>query len=192
MINIIREPIRRERAGYVNYILHNKKFIWNGHLLAKIKCPQLPLISTKVTENKLASSKMRKLSQLSWKADKLTSWEAHKQKMTVRVTMVRSRLRRWSFFHNDGMVMFFFQGTIAINGFSMVLPSLDHHHWMFFCSSTIEIDGFSMVFPNSGVMVSDGFDFEKDLKMRIIVTYPFFARTVHIIKDPDHTATCKF
>ena len=38
------------------------------------------------------------------------------------------RLQRWSFFYNDGMVMFFFQGTIAINGFSMVLPSLDHHH----------------------------------------------------------------
>ena len=45
---------------------------------------------------------------------------------------VRDRLRRWSLFYNDGMVMFFFQGTIAINGFSMVLPSLDHHHWMFF------------------------------------------------------------
>ena len=80
------------------------------------------------------------------------------------------RLQRWSFFHNDGMVMFFFQGTIAIDGFSMVLPSLDHHHWMFFCRSTIEIDGFSMVFPNSGAMVSDGFDLEKDQKMRIIVT----------------------
>ena len=83
-----------------------------------------------------------------------------------------SRLQRWSFFHNDGMVMFFSQGTIAIDGFSMVLPSLDHHHWMFFCRSTIEIDGFSMVFPNSGAMVSDGFDLEKDLKMRIIVTDP--------------------
>ena len=80
------------------------------------------------------------------------------------------RLRRWSFFHNDGMVMFFFQGTIAIDGFSMVLSSLDHHHWMFFCRSTIEIDGFSMVFTNSGAMVSDGFDLEKDLRMRIIVT----------------------
>ena len=66
--------------------------------------------------------------------------------------------------------MFFFQGTIAIDGFSMVLPSLDHHHWMFFYRSTIEIDGFSMVFPNSGAMVSDGFDLEKDLKMRKIVT----------------------
>ena len=54
--------------------------------------------------------------------------------------------------------MFFFQGTIAINVFSMVLLSLDHHHWMFFYRSTIEIDGFSMVFPNSGAMVSDGFD----------------------------------
>ena len=39
-----------------------------------------------------------------------------------------NRLQRWSFFHNDGMVMFFFQGTIVIDGFSMVLPSLDHHH----------------------------------------------------------------
>ena len=41
---------------------------------------------------------------------------------------------------------------------------------MFFYRSTIEIDGFSMVFPNSGAMVSDGFDLDKDLKMRIIVT----------------------
>ena len=43
---------------------------------------------------------------------------------------------------------------------------------MFFYRSTIEIDGFSMVFPNSGAMVSDGFDLEKDLKMRISVTDP--------------------
>ena len=41
---------------------------------------------------------------------------------------------------------------------------------MFFYRSTIEIDGFSMVFPNPAAMVSDGFDLEKDLKMRIIVT----------------------
>ena len=38
---------------------------------------------------------------------------------------------------------------------------------MFFYRSTIEIDGFSMVFPNSGAMVSDGFDLEKDLKMKM-------------------------
>ena len=38
------------------------------------------------------------------------------------------RLQRWSFFHNDGMVMNFFGGTIAINGFSMVLLPLNHHH----------------------------------------------------------------
>ena len=68
--------------------------------------------------------------------------------------------------------MFFFQGTIAIDGFSMVLPSLDHHHWMFFYTSTIEINGFSMVFQNLSAMVSDGFDLEKDLKRHIIVTYP--------------------
>ena len=82
------------------------------------------------------------------------------------------RLQRWSFFCDDGMVMFFFQGTIAIDGFSMVLPALDYHHWMFFYRSTIDIDSFPMVFPNSGAMVSDGFDLEKDLKLRIIVTDP--------------------
>ena len=43
---------------------------------------------------------------------------------------------------------------------------------MFFYRSTIEIDGFSMVFPNSGTMVCDGFDLEKDLKMRISMTDP--------------------
>ena len=84
------------------------------------------------------------------------------------------RLQRWSFFCNDGMVMFFFQGTIAIDGFSMVLPALDHHHWMFFYRSTIDINGFPMVFPNSGAMVSDGFDLERDLKMRIIVSASIF------------------
>ena len=51
------------------------------------------------------------------------------------------------FFSNNAMVMFFSQGTIVIDGFSMVLPPLDHHHWMFIYRSTIEIDGFSMVFP---------------------------------------------
>ena len=50
-----------------------------------------------------------------------------------------------------------------------------YHPWTitiecFFYRSTIEIDGFLMVFPNSGAMVSDGFDLDKDLKMRIIVT----------------------
>ena len=64
----------------------------------------------------------------------------------------------------DGNV--FFQGTIAIDGFSMVLPYLDHHH---FFRSTIDINGFSMVFPNSGAMVSDGFDLEKDLQMRVFL-----------------------
>ena len=53
-----------------------------------------------------------------------------------------ARLQRWSFFHNDGMVMFFFQGTIVIDGFSMVLPSLDHYHWMFFADQPLK----SMVF----------------------------------------------
>ena len=43
---------------------------------------------------------------------------------------------------------------------------------MFFYTSTIEINGFSMVFQNLSAMVSDGFDLEKDLKMRVIVTDP--------------------
>ena len=52
-----------------------------------------------------------------------------------------------------------------------------YHPWTitiecFFYRSTIEINGFSMVFQNSCAMVSDGFDLEKDLKMRIIVTDP--------------------
>ena len=89
-------------------------------------------------------------------------------------------------FCNDGMVMFFFQGTIAINGFSMVLPYLDHHHCMFFYRSTIEIDGFLMVFPNSGAMVSDGFDLDKGLKMRIIVTIPFCDNCAYYLGSRSH------
>ena len=70
--------------------------------------------------------------------------------------------------YNDGMVMFFFQGTIAIdgffNGFTIPGPSpLNVFH-----RSTIDIDGFSMVFSNSGAMVSVGFDLEKNLKMPVI------------------------
>ena len=70
--------------------------------------------------------------------------------------------------------MFFFQSTIAIDGFSMVLPALDHPHRMFFYRSTIDINGFPMVFPNSGAMVSDGFDLERDLKMRVIMSASIF------------------
>ena len=98
----------------------------------------------------------------------------YKGQKWVKIFTNRSRLQRWSFFCNDGMVMFFFQGTIAIDGFSMVLPALDHHHWMFFYWSTIDIDGFPMVFPNSGAMVSNGFNLERDLKMRVIVSASIF------------------
>ena len=44
--------------------------------------------------------------------------------------------------------MFFFQATIDFNGFSMVLTTLDHHHWMFFEGPTIGINGFSDGFQN--------------------------------------------
>ena len=39
-----------------------------------------------------------------------------------------TRPQRWSIFEGDGMVNVFFQATIAVNGFSMVLTKLDHHH----------------------------------------------------------------
>ena len=42
--------------------------------------------------------------------------------------MQPARPVRWSFFRSDGMVNVFFQGTIGIDGFSMVLPALNHHH----------------------------------------------------------------
>ena len=38
------------------------------------------------------------------------------------------RPQRWSIFQGDGMVNVFFLGTIAVNGFSMILTKLDHHH----------------------------------------------------------------
>ena len=38
-----------------------------------------------------------------------------------------NRLARWSFFSSDGMVILFFQGTIAIDGFPMVLSPPNHH-----------------------------------------------------------------
>ena len=45
------------------------------------------------------------------------------------VTLIElGRPVRWSFFRSDGMVNVFFQGTIGIDGFSMVLPALNHHH----------------------------------------------------------------
>ena len=65
---------------------------------------------------------------------------------TIKSSCVDTKLQRWLFFHNDGMVMNFFEDTIAINGFSMVLLPLNHHHWMFFHWLTIDINGFSMVF----------------------------------------------
>ena len=51
------------------------------------------------------------------------------------------------------MANVFFQGTIGINGFSMVLPTLNHHHLMFFDQPTIDFNGFSMVFRFFRTMV---------------------------------------
>ena len=61
-------------------------------------------------------------------AFEVIEWKVTGHIFTHNHLKVTGRLRRWSFFYNDGMVMFFFQGTIVIDGFSMVLPSLDHHH----------------------------------------------------------------
>ena len=42
----------------------------------------------------------------------------------------------------------------------------------------------SMVFPNSDAMVNNGFDLEKDLKMRIIVTEPILRQLCILFKIP--------
>ena len=81
------------------------------------------------------------------------------------------RLQRWSFFSNDGMVMFFFRSTIAFDGFSMVLLQPDHHlecfsqidhwHWWF-------ISGFSKTQVRWSTMV---LTHKRDLEKRVITTY---------------------
>ena len=53
------------------------------------------------------------------------------------------------------MVNVFFQGTIGIDGFSMVLPPLNHHHLMFFDQPIIDFNGFLMVFRFLRTMVND-------------------------------------
>ena len=73
---------------------------------------------------------------------------------------------RWSFFRSDGMVNVFFQGTISINGFSMVLPALNYHHLMFFDQPTIAFNGFSMVFRFYSTMIDDGLETPKLQKVR--------------------------
>ena len=77
------------------------------------------------------------------------------------------RPRRWSIFQSDGMVNVFFQATIDFNGFSMVLTTLDHHHWMFFEGPTIWINGFSMVFKILRAMVNDGFEVNNCLDVQL-------------------------
>ena len=64
------------------------------------------------------------------------------------------------------MVNVFFEGTIGINGFSMVLPALKHHHLMFFDWTTIDFNGFSMVFRFFRTMVNDGLETPKLQKVR--------------------------
>ena len=73
-----------------------------------------------------------------------------------RIFTTQCRPVRWSFFRSDGMVNVFFQGTIGINGFSMVLPALNYHHLMFFDQSTIDFNGFLMVFRFFRTKVNDG------------------------------------
>ena len=59
------------------------------------------------------------------------------------------------------MVNVFFQGIIGINGFSMVLSTLNHHHLMFFDQPTIDFNGFLMVFRFFRTMVNDGLETPK-------------------------------
>ena len=87
-----------------------------------------------------------------------------KSEVESEYTWVQFRPQRWSIFQSDGMVNVFFQATIEFNGFSMVLTTLDHHHWMFFEGPTIGINGFSMVFKILRAMVNDGLDVPLNLK----------------------------
>ena len=78
--------------------------------------------------------------------------------------------------------MNFFGGTIAINGFSMVLLPLNHHHWMFFHWLTIAIDGFQW-FPQILVRWSTMvLAHLKDLKKLAIATYPIFWQILLMIE----------
>ena len=72
-------------------------------------------------------------------------------------------------FFNDGMVMFFSKAPLSSMVFQWFCHPLTITIECFFYRSTIEINGFSMVFPNSGAMVSNGFDLERDQQ---IVTDP--------------------
>ena len=55
--------------------------------------------------------------------------------MSVNVIITTSianiRLERWSNFWDDAMEILLSGGTIASDGFSLVLPHLDHYHWIF-------------------------------------------------------------
>ena len=76
--------------------------------------------------------------------------------------------------------MFFFQGTIGINGFSMVLTALKHHHLMFFDQPTIDFNGFSMVFRLFRTMVNDGLETPK-------LQNAIFKVSISIISEPAKT-----
>ena len=87
--------------------------------------------------------------------------------------------------------MFFSQGTIASDGFSMVLLPHDHHHWMFFCRLTIDIDGFSMVFSQIQVRWLTMVLVMKRPKKRVNVKYfttnlPNLQNTFHAPFHPFH------
>ena len=84
-----------------------------------------------------------------------------------------TRLQRWSFFYNDGMVMvFFFKAPLLSMVFQWFFPTWTITIECLFTDQPLKLMVFRWFFPNSGAMVSDGFDLEKDLKMRIIVTDP--------------------
>ena len=79
-----------------------------------------------------------------------------------------------------------FQGTIAIDGFSMVLLPLNHHHWMFLHWLTIDIDDFFNGFPQILVRWSTMVLARlKDLKKLAIATYPIFWQMHFMIKKGD-------
>ena len=58
----------------------------------------------------------------------VASWQIQAAAALTHHSTQPSRPQRWSIFQGDGMVNVFFKATIAVNGFSIVLTKLDHHH----------------------------------------------------------------
>ena len=81
----------------------------------------------------------------------------------------------------------FFEGTIAIDGFSMVLLPLNHHHWMFFSLTDHWHQWFFNGFPQVLVRwLTMVLALLKDLKKLAIAKYPIFWQIHLMIEKGDN------